>query len=112
MVLVETVIGEVNIRIAEIFLRGLLVILCAETSQALLVEVADIGIQRRDKDIQPKIELFLVDQQGLIYVGLHDPLLIADPRYLTHPLDQGYAVSLASCRRFGDKHTTLLQFLL
>lgn len=51
MIFIETVISEVDIRIAEIFLRWHLIVLSAETSQSLLVEVANVRIYGRNEDI-------------------------------------------------------------
>ena len=46
VVFVEAVVGEMDVRIVEVFLAGLLVVFSAEACQSFLIEVADVGIER------------------------------------------------------------------
>lgn len=43
VIFIETVVGEMNVRVAEILLGRLLVVLNAKSSQPFLIEVANIG---------------------------------------------------------------------
>lgn len=43
VIFIETVVGEMNVRVAEILLGRLLIVLNAKSSQPFLIEVANIG---------------------------------------------------------------------
>ena len=51
MILVETVVGEMDVGVAEVFFGWLLVVFCAEPGESFFVEVADVGRDGRDEDI-------------------------------------------------------------
>lgn len=80
MIFIETVVGEMNVRVAEILLGRLLVVLNAKSSQPFLIEVANIGTNCRYEHVKPQIELFLPQQQRLVDIGLNYPLLIGNLR--------------------------------
>lgn len=111
MVLVETVVGQVDVGVIEILLGGGLVILSAEASQALLVQVANVRVDRRDEHVQSEIELLVLQQQRFIDVGLHDPLLGSNFRNFRHLFDQNYAVPLTAGRRLRNENPSLADLL-
>lgn len=76
MVFIETVIGEVDVGVAEVLFRRLLVILRAKSSQSFLIEIADVRADRRYEDVEPQIEFLVAQEERLIDVRLHYPLLV------------------------------------
>ena len=53
MILVDTIVSEMNIRIFQILLSWCLIILNTKSGQSFLIQIANIWTNRRDKYIQP-----------------------------------------------------------
>ena len=112
MILVNTIVGEMNIRILQILLSWCLVILNTKSSQSFLIQIANIWTNRRDKYIQPQIEFSLIQKQRFIDVRLNYPLLSPNLRYIRYLFDQTYSIPLSTNRWFGNEHSSIFYLLL
>lgn len=67
---VDSVVGEVHEHIIHVLLRRCLVAFRTEASKALLKQVYSQWVHRENEDIQPAVELEVVNQQGILDVLL------------------------------------------
>lgn len=106
MIFVKTVIREMNVWIFEILFCWFLIIFSTESDQPLLIQIADVGINWGNHDIESEIKFFILQQQRVINIRLNYPLSWSYFWYVAHFFNQNNAVTLATCWRFRDVCST------
>ena len=62
-----------DVGVLEILFCRFFVVLCAEPGKSLFVEVADVGVDGGDHNVESEVKLLLFEKQRVVYVRLHYP---------------------------------------
>lgn len=97
-----------NVNLLHVFLADFLILLSCKATQSLIIDENPERIIPNNQNIDPQIELQILDKERVIDVGLHDADLTI---YQLHIFEQFYSFSLGHCFRFIDIVLVFLCFV-
>lgn len=100
-----------NVWVLEILFCRSFVVFSTEADKSLLTKVADVGLDWGDHHIEPKVKFFILQQQGIINIRLHDPLSGSNFWDIADFFYQNYAISLATGWGLGYECASIVFYL-